>query len=132
MKYVYPAIFEPAADDGYDVIFPDIPRCYTCSGNLIESVEMAEDVLAMTLWDLEKDKEPIPMPSSAESLLCEPPSFVTYVKADTDEYRRKQDNRAVKKTLSIPAWLNHQAEAAHVNFSGILQEALKTHSQIFD
>ena len=130
MKYIYPAVFEPAADGGYDVVFPDIPRCYTCGDNLIQAIEMAEDVLAMTLWGLENDKESIPGPTSPDALSFKAPSFVTLIKADTADYSRKLDNRAVKKTLSIPAWLNYQAEAAHLNFSRILQEALKAQLQI--
>ena len=130
MKYIYPALFEPAEDNGYDVVFPDIPRCYTCGDSLVEAVEMAEDVLAMTLWGLENDSEPIPEPTLSGAVKCEAPSFVTLIKADTAEYGRRLDSRAVKKTLSIPAWLNHQAEAAHVNFSGILQDALKSHLKI--
>ncbi|MCL2080027.1 MAG: type II toxin-antitoxin system HicB family antitoxin [Oscillospiraceae bacterium] len=130
MKYIYPAVFETTEDGGYDVIFPDIPRCYTCGKNLLEALEMAEDVLAMTLWGLESDKEPIPKPNFSSALTYADPAFVTLIKADTTDYKRKLDNRAVKKTLSIPAWLNHEAEAAHVNFSSILQEALKTHLQV--
>ena len=132
MKIIYPAIFEPAENGGFDVIFPDIPRCYTCGNTLIEAIEMAEDVLAMTIWGLENDKEPIPEPTPSESLSCETPAFVNLIKADTESYRRKLDNRTVKKTLSIPAWLNHQAEAAHVNFSGVLREALESRLQIND
>jgi len=130
MKYVYPAIFEPSASGGYDVVFPDIPRCYTCGNNLINSMEMAEDVLAMTLFGLENDSEPINQPSSLETITCEAPSFATLIRADTELYRRKIDKRAVKKTLTIPAWLNEQAEKAHVNFSGVLQEALKNYLQV--
>ena len=130
MKYIYPAVFEPAEDGGYDVIFPDIPRCYTCGNSLLEALERAEDVLAMTLWGLENDKDPIPKPNFSSALTYADPAFVTLIKTDTTDYKRKLDNRAVKKTLSIPAWLNHEAEAAHVNFSGILQEALKTHLQV--
>jgi hypothetical protein len=52
------------------------------------------------------------------------------VAADTDEYRRQNDTRAIKKTLSIPAWLNHKAEAANAPFSQILQQGLKDYLQI--
>ena len=130
MKYIYPALFEPSADVGYDVIFPDIPRCYTCGDNLSKAYEMAEDVLALVLSDLESDNETIPSPTSPELIAHESPSFVTLIKVDTDLYRKKVDNRAVKKTLTIPSWLNEQAEKAHVNFSSVLQEALKNHLQV--
>ena len=89
---------------------------------MAEAIEMAEDASSMWLWDAENKKENIPGPSV--SLEHGPPQFVSLVKADTEEYRRQNDNRAVKKTLTIPAWLNAEAEKAHVNFSGILQSAL--------
>lgn len=122
MKYVYPAVFTPL-DDGYDVRVPDLPGCRTCGDSLAESIEMAEDAVSLWLWDAEQEGRGIP-PASA-NLPFETPQFVSLIKADTDAYRRRMDNRAVKKTLTIPAWLNHQAEAAHLNFSGILQDALK-------
>ncbi|MCL2356624.1 MAG: type II toxin-antitoxin system HicB family antitoxin [Defluviitaleaceae bacterium] len=129
MKYVYPAIFTPL-ENGYDVYLPDLPHCRTCGDTLVHAIEMAEDAAAMWLWDAENNKEPIPEASA--TLPHEQPQFVSMVVADTDAYRRQMDKRAVKKTLSIPAWLNYQAEAAHVNFSSILQDALKTHLQLAD
>jgi len=122
MKYVYPAIFTPLEEGGYDVYIPDLPYCRTCGDGLADAMEMAEDAASMWLWDAENKKEDIPTPS--ESLEHESPQFVNFIKADTDAYRRQNDNRAVKKTLTIPAWLNAEAEKAHVNFSGILQAAL--------
>ena len=128
MKYVYPAIFTPLGNEQYDVYLPDLPYCRTCGNGLADAIEMAEDAASMWLWDAESEKEIIPPPS--ESLQCEPPQFVNLIKADTDAYRRMRSSCAVKKTLTIPAWLNYEAEAAHVNFSGILQDALKTHLKI--
>ena len=128
MKYVYPAIFTPLENGQYDVYMPDLPHCRTCGDNLADAIEMAEDAASMWLWDAEKNSETIPAPS--EALSHEYPQFVSMVLADTDAWKRVNDNRAVKKTLTIPAWLNEQAEKSHVNFSGILQEALKIHLQI--
>ena len=128
MKYVYPAVFTPSEDGSYAVNFPDIPRCFTCGDTLVDAIEMAEDVLAMVLCGMEDDKEPIPLPSV--TLVCESPETVSLIKADTTAYRRINDSRAVKKTLTIPAWLNHAAEAAHVNFSSVLQDALKAHLEL--
>jgi len=124
MKYTYPAVFTPLhKEGGFDVCFPDLPYCRTCGDNLTEAIEMAEDAASMWLWDAENNEENIPHPS--ETLHHEAPQFVNFVVADTDAYRRTNDNRAVKKTLTIPAWLNAEAEKAHLNFSGILQSALK-------
>ena len=130
MKYVYPAVFTPLADGHYDVYIPDLPHCRTFGVSLADAIEMAQDAASMWLWDAENNKELIPLASN--SLPCEANQFVNMVLSDTDAFRRQMDSRAVKKTLTIPAWLNHQAEAAHVNFSSILQAALKTHLQIQD
>lgn len=123
MKYAYPAIFTPLPGGEFDVVIPDLPGCRTCGKNLADAIFMAEDAVSMWLWDAESKAERIP--PAKESLSCEPPQFVNYVVADTDEYRKKYDNRAVKKTLSIPSWLNIQAEQAGVNFSQVLQDALR-------
>jgi len=123
MKYAYPAIFTPVENGEFDVKVPDLPGCRTCGKDLADAIFMAEDAVSMWLWDAENKKEAIPAPTALPQV--EAPRFVNYVVADTDEYRRRNGNHAVKKTLSIPSWLNTQAELAGVNFSQILQEALK-------
>ena len=128
MKYVYPAIFTPLDNGQYDVYVPDLPFCRTFGCDLVNAIEMAEDAVSMWLWDAENKKEEIPKPS--KTLAYDSPQFVNLVKGDTDKFRRIMDNKAVKKTLTIPAWLNDAAEQKHVNFSKILQSALKEHLQI--
>lgn len=128
MKYVYPAIFTPLPSGEYDVRIPDLPGCITCGKELADAIEMAEDAIAMWLCDAEDNQESIPAPS--EKLTADYPKFVNLVVADTDTYRRENNNRAVKKTLSIPSWLNAKAEKAGVNFSQILQDALKNHLEV--
>ena len=123
MKYAYPAIFTPAEDGGFDVKVPSLPGCRTCGDDLPDAIFMAEDAVSMWLWDAENKRETIP--AAAPPPVVDAPQFVSYVYADTDAYRRKNDNRAVKKTLSIPSWLNVQAEQAGINFSQLLQDALK-------
>jgi predicted RNase H-like HicB family nuclease len=123
VKYVYSAIFTPLPSGGYDVRVPDLPGCITCGKNLADAIEMAEDAIAMWLSDAEDNQETIPAP--CEKIDVEHPQFINLVVADTDEYRRENDNRAVKKTLTIPNWLNSKAEKAGVNFSQTLQTALK-------
>ena len=123
-KYVYPAIFHPNEDDGsITVTVPDLPGCSTEGKDLADAIFMAEDAVSMWLWYTEDHHEPIPAPTQPPVVTA--PEFVNYVYGDTDEYRRKNDSRAVKKTLSIPSWLNARAEQAGVNFSQVLQEALK-------
>ncbi|KUO48952.1 MAG: antitoxin HicB [Desulfitibacter sp. BRH_c19] len=123
MKYVYPAIFTPLATGDYDVRVPDLPGCITCGKDLADAIEMAEDAIAMWLCDAEDNKENIPAPS--KELTVDNPKFINLVVADTEKYRRQNDNRAVKKTLTIPNWLNSKAEKAGINFSQTLQTALK-------
>lgn len=123
-KYVYPAIFHPNQDDGsFTVTVPSLPGCITEGKNLADAIDMAGDAVSMWLWAAEDQHEDIPAPEPPPEVTAS--EFVNYVCADTDEYRRKHDNRAVKKTLSIPSWLNDRAVQAGVNFSQILQEALK-------
>ena len=130
MKYAYPAIITPSEpeNDGFDVHVPDLPGCRTCGDTLADALEMAEDAVSMWLWVAEDKKIAIPEPSV--TLHCEIPQFVSWIKADTARYRRSMDSRSVKKTLTIPAWLNAEAEEAHVNFSSVLQSALKEHLNI--
>ncbi len=86
---------------------------------------MARDAMGLVGIDMEDEGESLPEPSNFESVTCEDGDTVTLVDVDFDEYRRRNDNRSVKKTLSIPSWLNETALANNVNFSAVLQEALK-------
>ena len=123
-KYLYPAIFTD--EDGlYDVYFPDIPECYTSGDSLMDALYMAEDVLAFTLYTYERDKKAIPRPSDIQDIKTSGKSFVNIVSCDTLEYQKRNNNKAVKKTLTVPEWLNELAVNAGINFSQVLQEALK-------
>ena len=86
---------------------------------------MAADALALTLWDMEEDKADIPRPSKLADIETEEGSFVSYIAADTTEYRKKNCTKAVKRTVSLPQWLDELATAQNVNFSQTLQNALK-------
>ena len=123
-KYVFPAIFEKCKD-GYNVTFPDIEDCFTCGETLEEAIEMAQDVLPLMLSEMEDDGKLIPDPTDIKSLSLSSAETASYIVADTLAYRKKHNNRAVKKTLSIPEWLNEAAIKAGINFSQTLQDALK-------
>jgi predicted RNase H-like HicB family nuclease len=129
-KYVYPAIFTKEDSGGYSVLFPDIESCYTCGDDMADALNMAEDVLCMRLYDMEKDGMAFPSPSNSKTIKTDSASVVSLVGCDTDFYRRYFENKSVKKTLTIPMWLNERAERANINFSGVLQEALKTQLHI--
>lgn len=122
MKYVYPVIFEDAEEGGYVVTVPDIPCCFTQGDDMADAIFMAEDVIAMMLAEYEDEGKPVPTPSKIEDVKTT--GIVSLVRADTDEWRKLVDNKAVKKTLSIPGWLNRKAERAAINFSQTLQDAL--------
>ena len=123
-KYIYPAVFTPE-DGGYVVNFPEFESCYTEGDTLEEAMEMADDVLCLPLYDMEETGKEIPAPSSVKEIKTDGDAFVSLVHCDTVEYRKFFDNKAVKKTLTIPNWLNTIAERQGVNFSLILQNALK-------
>ncbi len=123
-KYAYPAIFMKE-EDGYSVEFPDLAGCCTCGKVLPEAMKMAEDALCLYLYDCEEDGDPIPEPSDIRDVQKETPEIVTLVCCNTIEYRKLYDKKAVKKTLTIPAWLNTMAERQGINFSTVLQNALK-------
>lgn len=127
-KYVYPAVFTEEENGMFSVDFPDLEGCYTCGSDLAEAMYMAEDVLAFTLYDYEKGKRPLPVPSTCLDLLpkAQDNEFVNYIMCDTTEYHRRNNTKAIKKTLTIPEWLNEEAVSAGVNFSQVLQDALKT------
>ena len=122
-RYIYPAIFTPE-NSAYSVVFPDL-RIATSGETLVEAMDMAQDALCLMLYDMEERKADIPAASPITDLTCEPGSFTSLIECDTMEYRRYYDSKAVKKTLSIPAWLNTMAEKEGINFSAVLQKALK-------
>lgn len=124
MKYVYPAVLTKDGE-GYLVEFPDVENCFTDGATLNEALEMAQDVLNLMLMTMEDDGLPIAPASDIHQIPCGEGQIVTLVAADTAEYRKLYGNHAVKKTLSIPAWLNTAAESNGINFSFILQKALK-------
>ena len=118
-KYAYPAIFEKE-ENGFFVNFPDIQPCYTEGSTLEEAAIMAKDVLESRIEVALEQGEKLPAPSDIDTLKGDK---IMLVVADVENI--KSQTRFVKKTLSIPYWLNVAAEKEHINFSGVLQEALK-------
>lgn len=115
--------------DGVHVTFPDLPGCVTAGKDEAEAIKAAREVLALHLWGMEEDEEMPPAPSSVKALaskakLQDNETFFL-VDAFMPTIREKMAKRFVKKTLSIPAWLNAQAENYGINFSQTLQKALK-------
>lgn len=129
-KYAYPAVFTLEEDGTYSIIFPDLEGCYTCGDSLEDGIEMAEDALALTLYGYEKDGREIPKASAPAAIAISENEFVNFIACDTMAYRKMYNNKAVKKTLTIPEWLNEAATSMGLNFSQVLQEALISKIQI--
>lgn len=132
MKYAYPAVFTKEEGGLFSVAFPDIDGCFTSGDSLPDAIEMAQDALSLMLYDMEESGAPIPPPSDLAAVQAEADAgeIVSLVSCDTIAYRKLFNNKAVKKTLTIPAWLNTLAERADLNFSSVLQEALKNELNI--
>lgn len=125
MKYAYPAILtHDSTESCYYVNFPDIENCFTDGKTIPEAIEMGEDVLALVLCQMEDDGTVIPDATDTKAIETAENETVSLIFADTTEYRRLNDNKAVKKTLSVPNWLNVKAERLGINFSYVLQQAL--------
>ena len=129
-KYVYPAIFTHEPEGNYSISFPDVEGCYTSAETREAGIERASDALCLMLYDMEENGETPPQPSDMHQLSVEDNQLVTLIRCDTVAYRKFYDNRAVKKTLTIPSWLNTMAEKQGVNFSMVLQNALKAELRI--
>lgn len=122
-KLFYPAIFHKAEGGGFWISFPDLPECFTEGDDMKQAYEMAVEALGLALVNRKEEKEEIPVPSEIDKIQNEEGIFVV-IEFDMQEYLRKHNAKAVKKTLSIPQWLNEEATAMGINFSQVLQEAL--------
>lgn len=122
MKYVYPIVLTKE-ESGYYVRIPDFDVS-TQGKDLANAIEMARDLIGLMAIDFEEDKKERPKPNSVKFEKQED-DIVTLVDVDFLEYKKKHSNKAIKKTLTIPYWLNVEAEKMGINFSQVLQTALK-------
>ena len=123
-KFFYPALFHKEDDGGFWVSFPDIPECLTQGTDMSQAYEMAVDALGLALEDRMKENN-VPVPTSIDFLVIAENSYPVIIEFDLLEYKKKHSSRSVKKTLTIPEWLNDEAIKKNINFSAVLQEALK-------
>lgn len=121
---MYPAIFHEAEEGGYWVEFPDLPGCVTQGNDAQEAYLMAVEALGLMLTTEKGLEDNIPEPSDVKDIECPEGCKIVIIPFDFLEYKKKYYNKAVKKTLSIPEWLNDEAMKAGVNFSQVLKEAL--------
>ncbi len=127
-KLFYPAIFHKAEEGGFWVSFPDIPECLTEGDTIEQAYEMASDALGLAISSRYQEKEIIPTPSEPENISVDD-GFLVVIEFDMLAYQKRTNSKAIKKTLSIPQWLNEEAVAMNINFSQVLQEALLTKIQ---
>lgn len=123
-RYQFPAVLY-FDEDGISIEFPDLPGCLSCAETQEEAFDMARDALGLHLYGLEQDGAEIPAPTPITQICPEPGGVVCLIDVFMPAIRDKVRNSVVKKTVTIPAWLNAEAEAAGVSFSRILQDGLK-------
>ena len=123
MKLTYPAIFYEG-EGGYAVEVPDLPGCVSGGNTLAEAIIMGTDAASGWILTELEDGNPIPNASPIKAIKPEKGGFISMLVLDMDTYAEKYGNKAVRKNLTIPAWLNTFAEDRHINFSQVLQDSL--------
>lgn len=123
-KLFYPAVFHKAEEGGFWISFPDLPECLTEGDNMEQAYEMAVDCLGLAISARKEAGEDIPAPSEPGSILPEKNAFLVVIEFDMLTYKKRNNSKAVKKTLTLPEWMNEEATAMGINFSQVLQEAL--------
>lgn len=126
MKLTYPACFYPdeEKEGAYAVVVPDLPGCVSGGDTLADAILMGTDAASGWVLDELEDGNPAPKASSLESIVPESGGFVSMLVLDMDAYAEQYGKKAVRKNLTIPAWLNTFAENSHINFSQVLQDSL--------
>jgi len=127
--YIYPCVFI-YKDTKISIYFPDLDGCISSGENESDAFINAKDVLCLHLFGMEQDGDEIPEPSELRSLKLQDNYTAALIEVFMPPFRAKQANKYIKKTLTIPAWLNIEAEQAGVNFSQILQNGLKEYLHI--
>lgn len=131
MNYIYPAVFYPEEDGRYSVIFPDLNDLATYGDTLADAFAMAQEACGQYLFTSLRDGEALPSPSAlSEVKKDDARALVNMVCVNLDTYASAYDDKAVKKTLSIPAWLNTACEKHGMNFSKVLKDALISKLQL--
>lgn len=123
-RYIYPAIIK-IEDNKYNVNFPDLHNCFTFGEDLEDALDSANDVLALCLYDMEQDQKAIPEASGLEDLVLKDNETVSWINVWMVPVRDKMENKAIKKTVTIPKWINDIGVKNNLNFSQILQAAIK-------
>ena len=120
--YFYPAIFHNDEKGGYWISFPDFPECMTQGETMEEAYEMAVEAMGLCIDDRLRNEESLPEVSAPVDYILQEGDFSCLIEFDLVQYRKKHNTKSVKKTLSIPEWLNEAAMEHDINFSQVLQE----------
>lgn len=128
MKLTYPACFYPCEEmkGGFTVEVPDLPGCVSEGKDLADAILMATDAASGWVLDELEDGKSIPPSSPINNIVPDEGGFVSMLVLDMDSYAEKYGDKAVRKNLTIPAWLNTFGEQNNINFSQVLQDALIT------
>ncbi|MDR3363971.1 MAG: type II toxin-antitoxin system HicB family antitoxin [Clostridiales Family XIII bacterium] len=125
MKLVYPAIFYPCEEGGFTVAVPDLPGCVSEGDTLEEAIGMGIDAAGGWILGEWESGNPVPSASDIKEIKAGgADAFTSVLVLDMDAYAEKFGSKAVRKNLTIPAWLNTFAESHDINFSKVLQDAL--------
>lgn len=127
--FYYPAIFQKE-DEGYSVWVPDIQGCVSQGDTFEEAMEYVKDAIGLCLDVIVEKGDVPPKATEPKGITLENNQFLAVVSFDFDEYQKKHGNKSVKKTLTVPAWLNTLSERKNINFSQVLQNALINELQI--
>lgn len=115
--------------DGVSIEFPDLPGCLSCAETYEEAYENAKEALALHLYGMEQSNEAIPTPSKLEEIKREENQYPALIKVNMSLERAKIENVTVKKTVTLPSYMNIWGEEHHINFSGLLQEQIRSMMQ---
>jgi predicted RNase H-like HicB family nuclease len=118
MEYVYPAIFHQNEDMSYTIIYPDLPGCISEGKTLGNAMYMAQSALTQWISYLADKKQEIPQASSVQDIKTSNGEFVNLICAEV------RDGRAVKRTVSIPKWMDDKVAQSGLSLSRVLQDAL--------
>ena len=125
-RYVFPAVVEWLEEDNvYDIVFPDLEECFTFAENEEDIFRSARDVLELCIYEREEEDKDIPKSSKLNEIKLSDDQFIIMVDVWMLPVRDRFRNKAVKKTLTIPKWLNDMAEESNINFSQVLQSSIK-------
>ncbi|MBQ6208137.1 MAG: type II toxin-antitoxin system HicB family antitoxin [Oscillospiraceae bacterium] len=118
-EYVYPAVFHPNADGSYTILYPDLPGCISEGKSMGNALYMAQAALTQWLGYLTDKSEAIPAASAPQDVATDEGEFVNLIRADSP------DNRPVRRTVSIPKWMDEKASESGLSLSAVLRDALQ-------